>query len=557
MMKKTLFAALFSVLCNVLFDLPLLAMTNQERIEDAHTIINLFYRQYAPVQWKKDYLGIDFNEISGKFLKSAANVASDKDFYNAAALFVGSFRDGHTGYKIPSTFFSGLPFDVDYVEGKFLVNGIAASYFKDKGFPEGKYPINKGDEIVAIGDRSLEDILEDIARYRSVAYEEVDMKKNAYFITNRPQSIFPYVPTGKVDVVFIPKDSGSEEKISLEWITKGFDLEDAPPKSAILNMSKLLGLSFGSKSEENRNQFAGNSNRRMEPFFGLWNNFKKRDDKVFLSGVIPIGDYKVGFLRIDSWSLRNDLPPWEEVVDFIAGEIRYFAENSDALIIDQTDNSGGAGCLANALASFFTAVPRPEIKDQLRANRKNLVALEKDLLDANSADKERYKFWVQEVQKAVANMDLLTPPVPTCTPSGMVLPPRDSETKEIIGYYKPVLLLDNEASFSASELFAALLQDWGVATIFGKRTGGGGGFRIDADYIGNSEMKITLTGSLGYREKEVVTEDGVKTHYIENVGVLPDIKYEPTLKDYLDGYQDYRETVDKAVLNLIEDRCLP
>lgn len=175
------------------------------------------------------------------------------------------------------------------------------------------------------------------------------------------------------------------------------------------------------------------------------------------------------------------------------------------------------------------------------------------LRETDEITKNILQQWAISFRNAVGRGDLLSEALPICYNDGKILP-RKNSNGNLISYTKPILLLINELDYSGADLFPAVLSDWGVVTTFGTETVGAGGNVIDANYIGNSEMTIRLTQSLMYREREVTAPNGVRTHYIENVGVTPDIEYETTMEDYRDGFRRYRDVVSQAVLNLIGAR---
>jgi len=97
-----------------------------------------------------------------------------------------------------------------------------------------------------------------------------------------------------------------------------------------------------------------------------------------------------------------------------------------------------------------------------------------------------------------------------------------------------------------------LLQDAGVAKIFGWRTRGAGGNVRPVGPFGNSDIRISITESLMWREKPVDLGEGRTTNYIENVGVVPDYPYDVTLDDFLNGYKGYRAAIETALRDMLK-----
>jgi carboxyl-terminal processing protease len=97
---------------------------------------------------------------------------------------------------------------------------------------------------------------------------------------------------------------------------------------------------------------------------------------------------------------------------------------------------------------------------------------------------------------------------------------------EIVGnkataYTKPLVILTNESSASASEIFASTLQDLGRATVIGRRTCG-----CLLGYLGYAE--VPGGGALAYSEIGFVTQKGKR---VEGEGVAPDIEVPLAVND--------------------------
>ena len=90
-------------------------------------------------------------------------------------------------------------------------------------------------------------------------------------------------------------------------------------------------------------------------------------------------------------------------------------------------------------------------------------------------------------------------------------------------YRKPLVILTNENSASASEIFSGTLQDLGRATVIGQRTCG-----CLLGYLGYADLPGG--GQLAYSEIGFVSPKGKR---IEGEGVTPDIEIKPTREDIL------------------------
>src|ERR1043165_10024746 len=82
--------------------------------------------------------------------------------------------------------------------------------------------------------------------------------------------------------------------------------------------------------------------------------------------------------------------------------------------------------------------------------------------------------WLFEAKKAYAENRGFTTPLPLCGNSIGVNSAHDKSGNEI-AYGRPILVLTDELSASAAEIFAAVMQDEGRALVYGMRTDGAGG----------------------------------------------------------------------------------
>ena len=108
-------------------------------------------------------------------------------------------------------------------------------------------------------------------------------------------------------------------------------------------------------------------------------------------------------------------------------------------------------------------------------------------------------------------------------------------------YTKPLVILTNEGSASASEIFAGALQDLNRATVIGQRSCG-----CLLGYLGYADLPGG--GQLAYSELGFVSTKGRR---IEGVGVLPDVEIKPAREDILFN----RDRVLEAAENFLRTRA--
>ncbi|HEY1262156.1 MAG TPA: S41 family peptidase, partial [Terriglobales bacterium] len=139
--------------------------------------------------------------------------------------------------------------------------------------------------------------------------------------------------------------------------------------------------------------------------------------------------------------------------------------------------------------------------------------------------------WVNEIQQALSENRGLTPPIGWVSPlgcngsGGLSYPPATNAQGTNIAYTKPILLLTDNYTLSASEFFAATLQDIKRAAVYGVRTDGGGGNVVSYDFNAApySEGSARMTQSIIVRHQNVTVPGLPTAPYIENIGIKPDI----------------------------------
>lgn len=536
-------------------------LTRDQRVADAQAMIALFEHRYAPVQWKKDYLGISLDDLTANLVSEVYKEdMTDEEFYAAMARYSGGVKDTHNWFNIPSTFKSRLGFTCDYVEDRVLIS------FVDRDLlPEAGFPFKRGDEIISIDGVAVADIMADLAQYDTHGTDLAQKRFLAMDLTIRAQRRFPSVPTGQAALEIYSQERGAKESITLPWQTSGTPLTDG----SISADSPLLSKAIQSDSDATKRinpletlrwsaideETAINAGlREIKPFFPLWNSFVERTKSPLLSGIFLLDGKRIGFIRINTWYPDD----WKAFVSFFEKEIPFLERETDALVIDQTDNSGGYICLGEIVSQFLVSDPIPANLFQIRANQHFLLVIEewyneyKDYFpNPDKIDRQIVDNLLIEMRRAISDGDILTKPVTLCFNDGFIHPYVDKDGNKI-AYTKPILMLINEWSISTADMTPAPLQDSGRAVMFGARTCGAGGNVETIERLGYSDFGISQTESLTVRPKEVTSPNGIPTRYLENVGVAPDVEYPITIDDFMGGYSGYRNAIDDTLLMMVK-----
>jgi len=133
-------------------------------------------------------------------------------------------------------------------------------------------------------------------------------------------------------------------------------------------------------------------------------------------------------------------------------------------------------------------------------------------------------------------------------PSGPVVQVRDSRNQilvhqdenKAVTYKGPLTVLINRNSASASEIFAAALQDYGRAIIIGEQSFGKGTVQQHRRISRFYDKDASLLGSVQYTIAKFYRIDGGST---QNKGVIPDIKFPSAVE-----HNDTGESLEKNAL---------
>ncbi|MBI2974256.1 MAG: hypothetical protein HYY43_01520 [Deltaproteobacteria bacterium] len=110
-------------------------------------------------------------------------------------------------------------------------------------------------------------------------------------------------------------------------------------------------------------------------------------------------------------------------------------------------------------------------------------------------------------------------------------------------YTKPVIILIDYFAGSGGDAFPAMMQGLGRAKLLGTTTMGLGGNVIQMPPLFYSQLGTRMTQSLFFRP------DGTP---VENRGAEPDIPYEITIEDFVNGFADYQKFYTDELLKLID-----
>jgi len=268
------------------------------------------------------------------------------------------------------------------------------------------------------------------------------------------------------------------------------------------------------------------------PAFALPQNFVQRLGRspadFHFSGIYEAEGFRIGYVRFPTFA-----PPMTTAITEIATEIAYFQENTDGLVVDVMRNTGGGCCMLDA-ASYLIPYPFYFFGEEIRVTLDRIFAINSALelarfIQAPQSIIDAYAAILNALESAYRRNRGRTGPIPSCTTFGSVLPPSlinepaKDRSGRVLAYTKPLIVLIDEFSTSAGDIFPAMLQDNKRGLLVGTRTNGAGGSVSGWPAGFYSESLTSNTNTMVVRRELIYTPDLPAAPYIENIGARPDV----------------------------------
>jgi Peptidase family S41/PDZ domain len=537
-------------------------LSRDQKFHDFENLAALYAKRYAPYEWKRAAVGFDLFDI-GPWLNRVSRSKDDLEFMEICAEYVAGLDDIHSRFVVPSTFVANAGFTVDIYDGKVVIDSINRLLL-----PANRFPFQVGDELVSVDRKSVEDLIQEFSRLRRRGNPTTTRRASADLITIRRQQEIPRaVELGEAASMVIRRQNGDLETYSVPWMKTGYPLINIGPvpKPGGLTASDfsapspseqtpdylrpllelqnfrapeddhlLSGWTYSEETDEilPRRYVLGYGSRT--PAFALPQNFVQRLGRTpadfHFSGTYEADGLRIGYLRIPNFG-----PPITAIRE-VATEVAYFEENTDGLVVDVMRNPGG-GCYMLDVASYLIPYPFYFFGEEIRVTLDRINGIYGALesarrLQAPQQIIDAYTAILNALESAYKRNRGRTGAVPACTAFGSPFPPsltnqpaKDASGK-VLAYTKPLIVLVDEFSTSAGDIFPAMLQDNKRGPLVGARTNGGGGSVSTWPAGFYSESLATNTNTLVVRLEPIYTPDLPAAPYIENIGARPDVRLE-------------------------------
>lgn len=460
-------------------------LTTEERLADFAELQRVLQRSYGPYEFKRSLFGRQIDRATRKMPRRIRRARSDAEFGGLMTEYLARFSDTHLRLSLGYAGRLGLPVSIDFREGQFLVSAL-----HDQAFAQ-KSKISVGDRIERIEGRKPVDYLE--------------------------EKIWPTVPSGLLQ-------AGPRNRYIARFFSSSFNRNLAPLPSG----GKVTFKISGRDVEMNWAQLSAPRGLKSICSGGA---ILRQDD--FMASILDVasptgtGTKKIGCISMQTFAAPY-LPgkTYDEARTILIADydaiLTRFEKETDGLILDFRDHSGGDPDLAFGLLQGLISKPRPST--ELRSPFKpediaRAVDSADTWLTAGTPEYAYFQKFIQFLKNTWASSQAALSDFWPIYALGEEVPPKSL-------YSKKSVLLTGPFTASGAEIFAANYQGWAVGKVFGEATNGAGGFAMNyGTGIGNSQFQLSITKSLFYT---------LDRHEVENRGILPDVSYSPKIADLQD-----------------------
>jgi len=580
-------------------------------IRDLDIIKNTFEVKYAPFEWKRDYAGWSLDDeinLAKAKIESSENLTVH-DYQKILHTFFISTRDYHVSNEYYSTEMALLPFEVKSAEGHYIITNASNGYLKDMvslGLYRGTQ-IGIGDELLMFDGKPIDEVINQLkvdelgnpaSKTSQVLAEGI--------LTQRLRAVGHHVPQGTLQIQF-KKANGQIVAAEMEWVYAAEKIANkslSPFKILTDAISDFFGISNSSESDsptdltpeipERYKMMVVNPvatallkdrSKVYKEFFaqaekagkGAQETPIEMDSAITPSslerGLLTLGtkvwedksssspfkayiyrspktQKRVGYVRISTYQPTDNYNNVTTYALQLASVLRYFETNTDALVIDQVDNPGGILLYAYAILSMLTDHPLVALQHQFTITQEDVAQAFQDIEEITSQLQAGgssslmlgYPMTNEFLLALLANSEFII----SEWEAGRTL----TENRPVQGidmihphpqahYSKPIVILVDSRDFSCADIVPAILQDNGRALVFGEQTAGAGGIVKKHSY-----PNLFGLANFSYTASIFERYNGAR---LENLGVTPDVPYELTQDDLLNGYRGYIKAVNEAV----------
>lgn len=538
-------------------------------LSDLDAIQSFFEVKYAPLEFKKEFanldLDVEFTNCRAKL--DALPNPTIKDFQIALKEVLASIKDYHVNVHYFSTEQAFLPFTVKGADGHYFI-----SYIDRAKAPTYIFPFEVGDEIITFGGEPIENVIAEVKK-RELGNNSPDTDQSLaeLLLTARRGDMGHQVPRGGTQLQIKRKVDGKIKGCLAHWDYTPEKIKDlglikpsafmpkatyAPDLSDLVKIFEdtkifekmmvhsMFGKNYIKSIEGTCNPHLIGAKKSFLPSLGkvVWQASKDLHFDAYIFDAC--GGKKIGYIRISHYMCdENEAKEFQDLINS-------FQKRTDALIIDQLNNSGGSLFYVYALASMLTDRPLETPKHRIALTQEEVyvaVAL-LPLMEMIQSDADAKAILGENIGGYPVSMDTIKNlrrffnfVIEEWNSGHLLTRPTfvlgfDQINPSIKGRYtKPIVILINELDFSCGDFMPAILKDNNRATLIGTRTAGAGGYVLSVNFPNHVGIEsLNLTGSIAER---------LDHSPLENYGVQPDIVHTVTTNDLQNNYSEFINTI--------------
>lgn len=496
---------------------------------------------------------VDPIQAINAIVKNSDNMTTAELEVGIQKIFINQ-RDLHLNYIFPkpySNYKSILPLTFSRVSGndnffEVRVNGI---YSELMALSIGNQRVPEiGDIVVGYGDKTILEAVYDFKQTGQGANEYGGFSRAIGQMTFISQKIHELPKNNSVAITFISAKNGEKYTVNFDWLSQW---KEEPIKQDELTSANLLVQNTNSSKTEtiSEDKYLSNDDIWQTEFnkFAIDNSLKTNslfpnnptNEPVIKWGLIENDKKLFGYLKITSFVPVNGTP---FAIDEIIRIIETQFQNTTGLIIDVRNNGGGSIVFADKLSQLFIPGDARAIQARLLNTDLNRVIFNDSIFGSFSNPE-----WKEVINAVEGTSERYSAVAPFTTTA------EANEIGQI--YYKPVAVITNARSYSATDLFSCAMQDNEAAIIFGEdpQTGAGGANVIEHQLferlVGAPFVKLPTDHAMRVSWRQSVRFGHHAGMLIEDHGCIADINVSLIPTDLYDGGRSQLDTITNKLIS--------
>jgi hypothetical protein len=550
-------------------------LTLEERLNSIEGLQKALANGYVGYRIKKSLIGISGDQIFSSCIKEEKQAAEPLEplvFVDRIRKCLAKFQDAHLyirSKKSESIVATGIAL-TRLIKGKVIIAQTRPQLLKK--FEEFNPSLNgglieaiaSGNEVVRIDGRPAIDVANDLEKYVPGSSRGV-VRNQAVAALFARYFHYPDSSTVRLEIKTL---SGQIKKVEMPWVQSPLSLP-TPDYREHLNKKGIL-------TERDKELMTRSGFDTQQPLFTNlvdkieFMNASDPEQKLATMGQTQLNGHDVCYLQMYSFrGDQGDKAPYfpaplikngRQVEQSFIASVTEFLKSCDhknaPLIFDLKENGGGDPLMADYLFALFEAVDGPRLYrgNAYGLSRGNYVLLSNLLTKGFDVERDHFAGLLLKAYNEQRQSENKISP-------WIITRPNDAEQGAFKG---KVYVLTSTQCMSACDIMAGNFKLTHRGTILGEPTNGTG-FGVQGDmfathtdplnlfaidipnfaFAGTQVLDDSQFEKVGKTSSSIVPYEKIKL--VENQPVVPDVSYQLTYKDMLDG-TDYIKFLETTIL---------